>query len=163
MEQAHHAATPCNVDKKIENNAGSDGSKWEKQCERGQRQTKHDWDAGGDTDDKNRVDMTNDERDDTNDSQVLTGGDITKYKTLVARISYPSHDRPDLKFAAMQVCFAMANPSACDLERVKRIGRYLAEKPRAECLFSWQQSGELVAYSNANWASDKVTRRCQLE
>ena len=29
MEQANHAATPCNMDKKNENNAGSDGSKEE--------------------------------------------------------------------------------------------------------------------------------------
>ena len=87
--------------------------------------------------------MTNDERDDTNDSQALTGGDITKYRALVARISYLTQDRPDLKFAAMQVCCAMAKPSASDPHRVKRIGRYLVGKPRAECLFHWQQSGEL--------------------
>ena len=89
--------------------------------------------------------MTNDERDDTNDSQALKGVNITKYRALVARISYLSRDRSDLKFAAMQVCCAMANPSASDLERVKRIGRYLMEKPRAECLFHWQQSGVFEA------------------
>ena len=42
--------------------------------------------------------MTNDERDDANDTQALTGGDITKYRALVARISFLSQDRPDLKF-----------------------------------------------------------------
>ena len=79
--------------------------------------------------------------------------DITKYRTFVARISNLSQDRSDLKVAAMQVCCAMANPSASDLERVKRIGRYLVVKPRAECLFHWQQSGELEAYSDADWGS----------
>ena len=97
--------------------------------------------------------MTNDERDDANDSQALTGGDITMYRALVARISDLSQDRPDLKFAAMQVCCAVANPSASDLERVKRIGRYLVENPRAECLFHWQQGGGFEAHS------DEVTRR----
>ena len=85
--------------------------------------------------------MTNDELDDTNDSQALTSGDNTKYRALVARISYLSPDRPDLKFAAMQVCCAMAKPSVRDIERVKRIGRYLAGRPRAKCLFCWQQNG----------------------
>ena len=56
----------------------------------GQRQTKHDWDDAGDGEDKNRVQMTEDERDDVNDSQALTGGDITKYRALLARISYLS-------------------------------------------------------------------------
>ena len=46
--------------------------------------------------------MTNDEGDDAIDSQALTGGDITKYRVLVARISsYLSQDRLDLKFASM--------------------------------------------------------------
>ena len=44
--------------------------------------------------------MTNDARDDANDSQALTGGDITKYR---AGNSYLSQDRPDLNLAAMQV------------------------------------------------------------
>ena len=46
----------------------------------------------------------------------------------------------------LQVCCAMANPTVRDSERVKRIGRYLAGRPRAKCWFRWQQSGELEAY-----------------
>ena len=60
------------------------------------------------------------------DCQALTGGDITKYRALVARIRYLSQDRPDLKLGSMQVCCAMANPFVHDMERVKRIGRYFA-------------------------------------
>ena len=93
--------------------------------------------------------MTNDERNDANNTQALTGGDITKYRALVARISFLSQDQPDLKFAAVQVCCAVAHP-----ERVKRVGRYLVGKPRPECLFHWQQSGELGAYSDADWRSE---------
>ena len=53
----------------------------------------------------------------------------------------------------------MVNPSASDLQRIKRIGRYLAGKPRAECLFHWQQSGELEACLDADFGGDKVTGR----
>ena len=87
--------------------------------------------------------------DDVIDSHALAGGDVTRYRALVARISYLSQDRPDLKFGAMQVCCAMANPTVRDSERVKRIGRYLAGRLRAKCWFRWQQSGELEAYSDA--------------
>ena len=59
------------MDEKNENNAGSDGSKGENHCEQGK--TKHDWDDAGDGDDKDRVQMTHDERDDANDSQALKG------------------------------------------------------------------------------------------
>ena len=61
-----------------------------------------------------------DERDDTNDSQVLTGEDITKYRALVTRISYLSQDRPDLKFAAMQVCCTLANPAMSTLGHLRQ-------------------------------------------
>ena len=45
------------------------------------------------------------------------------------------------------------------LTRVKRTGRHLVGKPRTECWFRWQQSGELEAYSDADWRGDKSTRR----
>ena len=93
------------------------------------------------------------------DSQAVTNGDITRFIVLVARVSYLSQDRPDLKFASMQVCCAMAKPTMRDMERVKRVGRYLVGKPRARCWFRWQQSGELEAYSDADWRGDKATRR----
>ena len=96
--------------------------------------------------------------DDAIDSQALTGGDITRYRALVARISYLSQDR-HLKFASMRVCCAMAKPSVRDMACVRRIGRYLVGKPRAECWFLWQQSGDLEAYSNADWRGDRATRR----
>ena len=53
----------------------------------------------------------------------------------------------------------MTKPSVLDMERVKRIGRYFAGKPRAKCWFRWQQCGELSAYSDADWGGDKATRR----
>ena len=49
----------------------------------------------------NRYNRTED--DDDNDSPALTDGNITRYRALAARISYLSQDRPDLKFASMQV------------------------------------------------------------
>ena len=94
--------------------------------------------------------------DDDNDKQALTGGDITRHRALVARISFLSQDRPDLKFASMQVCCAVAKPSVRDMERVKRIGRHLAGKPRAKCWFRWQQRSELEAYSDAHSGGDRT-------
>ena len=53
----------------------------------------------------------------------------------------------------------MAMPTMRDMERVKRIGRYLVGEPRARCWFRLQHSGELEAYSDADCQSDKATRR----
>ena len=108
------------------------------------------------SDDRDRPQMADD---DDPDSQALTYGDITRNRALVARISYLSQDRPDLKFASMHVCCDMAKPTMRDMERVKRIGRHLVGKPRARCWFRWQHSGELEAYSDADSGGDKATRR----
>ena len=80
-----------------------DEGKGDNQCEQGRGQTERDGNGAGydDDDDKNRVQTTNDEPDDVNDSQALTGGDVTKYREPVARISFLSQDRPDLKFVPM--------------------------------------------------------------
>ena len=53
------------------------------------------------SDDRDRLQMTDG---DANDSQALTGGDITRCRAFVARISNLSQDRQDFKFASMQVC-----------------------------------------------------------
>ena len=127
-ERANHSATPCAVERKNEGNARSDESEEENRREQGRSQTKREWDGMSDGDDRDGPQMAGD---DASDSQALTGGDITKHRALVARISYLSQDRPNLKFASMQVCCAMASLSVLDMERVKRIGRYLAGKPRA--------------------------------
>ena len=147
LERANHSATPCAVERR-------DESKEETRCGRGQ--TKYKWNDMNDDDNRDRPRMVDD---DAIDSQALTGGDVTRYRALVTRISYLSQDRPDLEFAAMQVCCAMANPTVRDSERVKRIGTFLAGRPRAKCRFRWQQSGELEAYSDADWGGDKATRR----
>ena len=127
LERADHTATPCAVESKNEGNARNDDGKGGNRRGRRQAQTTHEWDDVNEGDDRYRPQMADD---DDNDSQALTGGDITRY-TLVARISYLSRDRPNLKFASMQVCCAMAKPSVRDVERVERIGRYFFGKPRA--------------------------------
>ena len=147
LERANHSVTPCDVERR-------DESKGENRCGRGQ--TNHRWDDVNDDENRDRPRIVDD---DAIDSQALPGGDVTRYRALVARISYLSQDRPDLKFAAMQVCCAMAKPSMRDMECVKRIGRYLVGKPRAKCWFRWQQSGDLEAYSDADWGGDKATQR----
>ena len=57
--------------------------------------------------------------DDVKDSQALTSGDFTKYRALVARNSYMSQDRSNLKFSQMQVCRAMGKRSVRNVERQK--------------------------------------------
>ena len=159
LERANHSATPCAAERKNEGNARSVESEEENRRKQGQTQTKHELDGMSDGNDRDRPQMAGD---DANDSEPLTDGDITKHRALVARISCLSQDRSDLKFASMQVCCAMANPSVLDMKRVKITGGYFAGKPRAVCLFRWQKGGELEGAFRrrlADWSGDRTTRR----
>ena len=142
------------MERKTEGNARSDESERENRRGQGQTQAKHEWDGTSDGDDRDRPQMAGN---DANDSQALTGGDITKYRALVTRISYLSQDRPDLKFASKQVCCAMASPSVRDMERVKGIRRHLAGMPFSMPVLVATE-GELEAYSDANWSGDRTIR-----
>ena len=148
-ERANHSATTSAMERK-------DEGKGEHRRRQGQTRTEHERDDMDNGDNRDRLQVAGD---DDNDSPALAGGNITWHRALTARISYLSQDRPDLKVASMEVCCAMARPTMRDMERVKRIGRYLVGRPRERCWFRWQRSGELEAYSDADWGGDKATLR----
>ena len=104
-------------------------------ADRGQTQTKHEWDGTSDGDDRDRPQVADD---DASDSKGLTG----------ARISNLSQDRPDLKFASTHVCCAKAKPSVRDMERVKRIVRY-----------RWDAESKVLVPLAAEWRAGSVFRR----
>ena len=72
LERANHIVTPFAVDKQDEDGARDDESKGESRRGRRQTQTKHE---------RDRPQMADD---DASDSQAVTGGDITRYRVLVA-------------------------------------------------------------------------------
>ena len=80
LERVNHSATPRAVDRR-------DEGKGESRHGQRQTQTEHEWSSASNSDDRDRPQVADD--DDT-DSQALANGDITRYRALVARISYLS-------------------------------------------------------------------------
>ena len=52
------------------------------------------------------------------------------YRSFAARANYLALDRPDLAFAAKELCRRMRSPGKADLEALRRLGRYLLDSPR---------------------------------
>ena len=57
------------------------------------------------------------------DKEVEDEYDATRFRAMAARANYLSLDRPDLAFAAKDVCRDMSNPTMSSWKRLKRIVR----------------------------------------
>ena len=92
--------------------------------------------------------------------QELDPAMATRYRAVTARLNYLAHDRPDVRFAVSSICCAMASPTVRDLERLKRVLRYLKGRPRALCMYVWQEgTAPIRAWSDSDWAGDRTTRK----
>ena len=82
------------------------------------------------------------------------------FRAVAARLNCVSQDRPDITFATMKLCSKMSRPDAQDLNNMKRLGRFLAGRPRVGCLFEWQaHPSALHAFADADWAGDRQSRK----
>ena len=61
---------------------------------------------------------------------VLTGEDVTKYRSLTMRASYLSQDRSDICDTVKILARKMKEPNEADMGDLKRLGRFLKGKPR---------------------------------
>ena len=55
----------------------------------------------------------------------LEHNDATRFRSIAARVNYLSLDRPDMQFAAKELCRMMARPTTGCWGKLKRLARYL--------------------------------------
>ena len=94
------------------------------------------------------------------DMEEIVGKELTRFRSVAARINYVSQDRPDLKIAAMRVCKCMSSPKKSDWNLVEQIARYLKMRPVVRCMYAWQGKCKMIkAFSDSDWAGDRRTRK----
>ena len=83
------------------------------------------------------------------------------YQRIVAKLNYPAHDRLDLKCATSCLASAVSSFVLQDMQAATRAGRSLRKAPVAwqGFLFHYSRPGELLCFTDADWASDKTSRR----
>ena len=86
---------------------------------------------------------------------------VTKYRGMAARANFMGIDRMDVQFAAKEASRRMANPTAEDFEKIKRISRYLnGGRRRVFQVFPWGSSPTTIyAFSDSDWAGCKRSRK----
>ena len=83
----------------------------------------------------------------------------TFFRGMAARANFLAADRPDIMFAAREICRFMAKPTNVALAAIKRLGRYLKDHPRLVFKFDRQEADVINVYSDTDWAGCTRTRK----
>lgn len=94
-------------------------------------------------------------------AEELDAAEATMFRSIAARVNYLALDRPDLQFAAKEVCRLMSRPTRGCWARLKRIARYLVQHPRLVIRFAdvGALPSEVRVFSDSDWAGCLRTRR----
>ena len=94
------------------------------------------------------------------DDLKLEGTDATKYRSVTARLNYIGPDRVDIQYATKEAARHMAEPRLSHMTGLRKIGKYLAGRPRLISHFKWQSPHSTVtAYTDSDWAGCMVTAK----
>ncbi|KAH0689726.1 hypothetical protein KY289_017084 [Solanum tuberosum] len=85
--------------------------------------------------------------------------DGTEYRSVLGKLQYLSLTQPDITYAVNKLTQFNTYPFVAHWQAVKRLLRYLKETSQYGVHISPQQSTNLSAYADADWASDINDRR----
>ena len=97
------------------------------------------------------------------DAYLLSSEDATMFRALSARANYLAQDRPDIGYSTKELCREFARPNRNSYQRLKRVCRYLAGKPRLVHHYPWgngvTDEDNLEIFVDTDFAGCKETRR----
>ena len=98
--------------------------------------------------------------DDEDNTEPLAPELVTQYRAAAARCNFLGLDRPDIQYAAKEVSRGMAKPTNRDLNRLKRLVRYLVTYPRLVFEFPFRSPIKAIqVYTDTDWAGCIKTRK----
>jgi transposase InsO family protein len=83
----------------------------------------------------------------------------TMYKQLVGSLMYPTATRPDLMYVVSLISRFMASPTELHLQAAKRVLRYLKGTMDLGVFHRKEGNGELMAYTDNDYAGDVDDRK----
>ncbi|KAL8540548.1 hypothetical protein ACS0TY_001979 [Phlomoides rotata] len=85
--------------------------------------------------------------------------DPERYRRLIGRLLYLNLTRPDVTYATQQLSQFVASPCSSHWDTAVHVLRYLKGTPSLGLHYSTSDHVALIAYSDADWATCKDTRR----
>nr|GEW17005.1 putative ribonuclease H-like domain-containing protein [Tanacetum cinerariifolium] len=85
--------------------------------------------------------------------------DVHTYSSIIGSLMYLTLSRPDIMFAVCACARFQVTPKASHLHAVKRIFRYLKDKPHLGLWYPKDSPSDLVAYSDSDYAGASLDRK----
>nr|GEV52858.1 hypothetical protein [Tanacetum cinerariifolium] len=85
--------------------------------------------------------------------------DVHTYRLMIGSLMYLTSSRPDIMFAVCACVRFQVTPKASHLHAVKRIFRYLKDKPHLGLWYPKNSPFDLVAYSDSDYAGASLDRK----
>jgi hypothetical protein len=89
--------------------------------------------------------------------EAAEGFSASSYRSVAARSNYLAQDRPDIQYAAKEVCRSMSDPKREDWLLVKRLSRYLLGSGRLVARFD--RPSNIVVWTDSDYAGCAQTRK----
>lgn len=85
--------------------------------------------------------------------------DRERYRSMVGKLIYLTHTRPDIAYAVGIVSRFMHCPQKAHMEAILRILRYLKGTADRGVLFKKNDHHKIQTYTDADWAGDRDSRK----
>ena len=90
---------------------------------------------------------------------LLNEEDSSSYQRLIGRLIYLTNTRPNISFCVNKMSQFVSVPTSTHQQAAFRILRYLKNAPDHGIFFPHQNSIQLKAYSDSDWATCPKTRK----
>ena len=86
--------------------------------------------------------------------------EVTRFRACIERMNYLAIDRPDIMYAVKELARKMSKPNNANLERMRRLARFLKGRPLSVTWYSHEEEpNTLEVFTDSDWAGCRVTRR----
>ena len=101
-----------------------------------------------------------DDKDEEYDDELLESSRASLYRAMVARATYLSQGRLDIKYATKELCRWMSKPRNKDWRRLTRLGKYLIGRQRYVNNYDYQEEvGKITVWTDTDYAGCRETRK----
>jgi hypothetical protein len=95
------------------------------------------------------------------EGEDMDKAEASEFRALAARANFLALDRLDIQFAVKELCRSMSAPKQGNWGSLKRLARYLLERPRVIWNFTNDQGSSMTleVYSDSDWAGCRKSRK----